>query len=92
MKKVLISGGWDLLHYNHILTLKKAKSFGDYLVVNTMSDERMKLKKGEDRPFYPLRERMMILSELKCVDEVISVPGTEYPLFKAIEQARPDIV
>ena len=92
MKKVLISGGWDLLHYNHVLTLKRAKSFGDYLVVNVISDERMKLKKGEGRPFYPLKERMMILNELRCVDEVISIPGTEYPLFRAIEQTRPNIV
>lgn len=90
--KVLISGGWDLMHYNHIKTLQMVKQLGSYLVVNVLSDERMRAKKGKDRPFIPLRERMAILTELKCVDEVISIPGVEYPLFHAIEQVKPDIV
>lgn len=92
MKKVLISGGWDLMHYNHVKTLQMCKEMGDYLIVNVLSDERMKHKKGENRPLIPLEERMGILRELRCVDEVISIPGKEYPLYKAIAQIEPDIV
>lgn len=92
MKKVLISGGWDLMHYNHILVLRYAKTFGDYLVVNVMSDERMRAKKGDGRPLVPLQQRMAILSELRCVDEVIGIAGEGYPLFSAIELAKPNIV
>lgn len=92
MKKVLISGGWDIMHYNHVKTLRMAKEFGDYLIVNVVSDERMKLKKGPLRPLIPLQERMNILKELRCVDEVISIAGNDYPLFRAINLANPDIV
>lgn len=92
MKKILISGGWDIMHYNHVLTLQRAKALGDYLVVNVLSDERMKFKKGEGRPLIPLKERMLILAELKSVDEVMSIPGKEYPLYKAIDLAKPDAI
>ena len=92
MLKVLISGGWDLMHDNHVQTLRKAKEFGDYLVVNVLSDERMHKKKGIHRPFQPLAERMNVVRELRCVDEVISIPGEKYPLYKAIDAAKPDIV
>lgn len=80
------------MHYNHVKTLRMVKELGDYLVVNVVSDERMKVKKGKHRPLLPLNERMNILRELRCVDEVISIPGTDYPLFAAIREARPDIV
>lgn len=92
MTRVLISGGWDLMHYNHVLILRHAKSLGDWLTVHCVSDERMRLKKGEDRPFMKLRERIEVLEELRCVDEVITVPGDHYPLFDAIDMAKPDIV
>lgn len=92
MRKVLISGGWDLMHVNHIKTLRAAKAMGDFLVVNVLSDERMKAKKGPNRPITPLAERMEIMRELRCVDQVICIPGDQYPLFKAIDYVQPDIV
>lgn len=92
MKRVLISGGWDLMHYNHVKTLQLAKSFGDHLIVNVLSDARMRAKKGKDRPLIPAKERMGVLLELRCVDEVISVPGEAYPLYQAIDLVKPDIV
>lgn len=92
MKKILISGGWDLMHDNHVKTLRMVKELGDYLIVNVLSDERMKLKKGPQRPLIPLAERMDILKELRCVDEVISIPGEGYPLYDAIAITQPDIV
>lgn len=92
MKKGLISGGWDLMHYNHVKTLQMVKAKCDYLIVNVLSDERMKAKKGSDRPLIPLKERMGILKELRSVDEVISIPGEDYPLYKAIDMVKPDFV
>lgn len=92
MRKVLIGGAFDLTHAGHIRALQKVKALGDYLVVNLLTDERIKLKKGNNRPILPLKDRMIILKELKCVDKVISIPGKEYPWFKACLKVKPDIV
>jgi cytidyltransferase-like protein len=92
MKKVLIGGAFDLTHAAHITVLKRAKAKGDFLIVNLMSDERIRDKKGNTRPILPLKDRMTVVKELKCVDKVISIPGKEYPFYKAIEKSKPDIV
>ena len=39
MKKVITDGTFDLLHYGHINLLKRAKSYGDYLIVALSTDE-----------------------------------------------------
>lgn len=91
--RVLISGGWDLMHYNHVKTLQNAKKYGDYLIVNVLTDKRMRFKKGEGRPLIPLKQRMEVLRAMAVVDEVICVDnGKEYPLLKAIDKVKPDIV
>ena len=92
MTRVLISGGWDLMHYNHVLTLQQAKALGDCLIVHCVSDERMKAKKGQGRPLMTLKERIGVLLELKCVDEVFSIPGEHYPLYDAIDACNPNVV
>ena len=92
MKKVLIGGFFDLMHYAHVLTLRRAKAMGDYLVVYVASDELAKKKKGEGRPIIPLQERMETIRELRCVDEVVTIPGDEDPFDKLMELVGPDAV
>lgn len=93
MKKVLIGGMFDLTHLGHIKILRKAKSFGDYLIVNVSSDERTKLKKGKTRPILPAKDRIEIIKELRCVDEVICLEGDDnYPFFKVANIIKPDII
>ena len=92
MKKVLIGGFFDLMHYAHVLTLKKAKAMGDYLVVFVASDELAKKKKGDSRPIIPLAERMEIVRELRCVDEVVTLPGDHYELAELLDMVKPDMV
>lgn len=72
MKIVLANGGFDPLHYGHILHLRAAREMGDYLVVALTSDAAMSKEKGEQRPFYPWEHRAELLRELRCVNCVVS--------------------
>ena len=69
-KVVLVTGGFDPLHSGHIAYFKAAKELGDHLVVGLNSDAWLTRKKG--RPFMPIEERVAIVKELACVDEVIT--------------------
>jgi cytidyltransferase-like protein len=75
MKVVLVTGGFDPLHSGHIAYFKAAKELGDHLVVGLNSDDWLTRKKG--RPFMPIEERIAIVKELECVDEVITFNDTD---------------
>lgn len=47
MKRVITYGTFDLLHYGHINLLRRAKQFGDYLIVALSTDEFNSEKKGK---------------------------------------------
>lgn len=81
-KVVLVTGGFDPLHSGHIEYFKAAKKLGDHLVVGLNSDEWLTRKKG--KPFMPLHERVAIVKELSCVDEVISFDDSDNTALKAI--------
>jgi cytidyltransferase-like protein len=69
MKIVLITGGFDPLHSGHIAYFKAAKKLGDRLIVGVNSDAWLTRKKGS--PFMPVWERVTLIQELKCVDQVV---------------------
>ncbi|KKE78625.1 glycerol-3-phosphate cytidylyltransferase [Bacilli bacterium] len=69
MKKVITYGTFDLLHTGHINILRRAKEFGDYLVVAISSDEFNALK-GK-KAYYTFEQRKAILEAIRYVDEVI---------------------
>ena len=46
MRRVITYGTFDLLHYGHINLLKRAKEYGDYLVVGLSTDEFNMQKKN----------------------------------------------
>jgi cytidyltransferase-like protein len=69
MKKVFVSGCYDIIHGGHIQFFKDAKKYGDYLIVNMASDRVMKLIKNK-RPSLPLEHRISILESLEIVDKV----------------------
>jgi glycerol-3-phosphate cytidylyltransferase len=66
---VLTCGTFDLLHVGHISVLKRARALGRRLVVGVSSDELNLQKKGR-LPVYSLQDRLTMLAELRCVDEV----------------------
>ncbi|PIY68703.1 glycerol-3-phosphate cytidylyltransferase [Candidatus Roizmanbacteria bacterium CG_4_10_14_0_8_um_filter_39_9] len=73
-KKIILVGGcFDVFHIGHLTFLSRAKQLGDVLVVLLESDDFIrKVKKRE--PVHRIEERALILSELRCVDLVITLP------------------
>ncbi len=70
-KIVLANGGFDLLHYGHIVYLKEAKEQGDVLIVAVNSNSSIKKLKGEDRPIVDEKGRAYLIASLSFVDYVI---------------------
>jgi FAD synthetase len=82
MKKVLVGGCFDLIHYGHVRFLSAAQEQGDYLVVALESDENVRKMKGATRPIHSQEQRKAMLLSLTMVNEVITLPpmhsDTEY--------------
>ena len=55
-KIVLVHGVFDLLHIGHIKYFKKAKSYGDILIVSVTSNDYV--NKGPNRPYFDEKLRM----------------------------------
>jgi D-beta-D-heptose 7-phosphate kinase/D-beta-D-heptose 1-phosphate adenosyltransferase len=71
MKVVFTNGCFDILHRGHIHILKKAKSFGDVLIIGLNSDSSVRKLKGEKRPILLQNDRAEILAALEMVDYVL---------------------
>ncbi|WP_213422071.1 glycerol-3-phosphate cytidylyltransferase [Bhargavaea massiliensis] len=69
MKRVITYGTFDLIHHGHINILRRAKEYGDYLIVGLSTDEFNEIK-GK-KAYYPYEERKQILEAIQYVDEVI---------------------
>jgi len=70
--KVFVNGTFDVLHYGHLKLLESARELGDILYVAIDTDERIKEKKGDNRPFHNLIERKEMLESIKYVNKVFS--------------------
>lgn len=94
MKKVLVGGCFDLLHYGHIRFLEEAKKLGDYLVVALESDVNVRRTKGEGRPIHSQEQRKAMLEALSCVNEVIALPPTNnhQDYYDLVTRVRPQII
>ena len=69
--KILVNGTFDVLHMGHISLLNYSKSLGNFLTVAIDSDERVKEKKGSNRPINNQTDRLEFLINLRCVDNVV---------------------
>ena len=69
MRRVISYGTYDLLHYGHIELLRRAKQYGDYLIVALSTDEFNKLK--NKKSYYNYEQRKMMLESIRYVDLVI---------------------
>lgn len=64
------TGVFDMFHIGHLNILKRAKEQCDYLIVGVSTDENVQSYKNKT-PIIPFEERIAIVSELRCVDEVV---------------------
>ncbi len=62
----------DLFHSGHVEFFKKAKSFGNYLIVGVLADDVVEEYKR--RPVISLKDRANVIEACKYVDEVIVAP------------------
>ncbi len=69
MKRVITYGTFDLLHYGHINLLRRAKKYGDYLIVALSTDE-FNNKKGK-KSYFDYQKRKALLEAIRYVDLVI---------------------
>jgi glycerol-3-phosphate cytidylyltransferase len=69
MRKVITYGTYDLLHAGHINLLRRAREYGDYLVVVLSTDEFNALK--HKTAYHSYEDRKMILEAIRYVDEVL---------------------
>ena len=80
-----VSGYFDPVHVGHIEYFKMAKraSGARHLVVIVNNDEQARLKKGQS--FMPLEERMKIISEFRCVDQVVASIDVDRTVCRTLE-------
>ncbi|CAM6086934.1 unnamed protein product [Calypogeia fissa] len=67
--RVYMDGCFDMMHYGHANALRQARALGDELVVGVVSDDEIKANKGP--PVMSMDERVVMVSSVKWVDEVI---------------------
>lgn len=72
---VLATGVFDVLHFEHINFLNKAKEAGDVLLVGIETDQRVSILKGSDRPINNERSRIENLNRLQIADAVFLLPA-----------------
>ena len=69
MKRVITYGTFDLLHYGHINLLRRAKEYGDYLIVGLSTDD-FNREKGKES-YFTYDERKSLIESCRYVDLVI---------------------
>lgn len=90
MKKVMVTGCFDLLHSGHVAFLQEAAQLGE-LYVCIGSDENVRQLKGR-YPVNPQTERQYMLRALRCVHQVRINQGMGLLDFvEELADIRPDI-
>ena len=81
---------FDLLHAGHVMMLEDAKNQCDYLVVGLQTDPTIDRPNEKNKPIQSLKERKVMISSIKFVDEVV-IYETEKELYSYLKENRPDI-
>jgi D-beta-D-heptose 7-phosphate kinase/D-beta-D-heptose 1-phosphate adenosyltransferase len=91
LRIVLTQGTYDMVHIGHARYFEEAKSHGDILVVGVDSDEKVRDRKGPERPVVPQEERLEMVAHLRPVDIVV-LKELNHPKWHLIKAVKPDIL
>ncbi len=86
--KVLVAGGFEIIHPGHIYLFREAWKLGRVYVVVARDTNFKKFKKRE--PIIPEKQRLHVVESIKYVHK--AVLGDEKDYIKPIEEIRPDII
>lgn len=75
----LCHGCFDVTHWGHVLHFQAAKHEVDILVVSISSASIVKSTKGNDRPYYSDRQRLIMLNSIEAIDHtyICDMPTSE---------------
>lgn len=90
-KIVLTSGSFDIIHEGHSMYLEAARQFGDFLIVGLDSDEKIRVRKGENRPVVPQMERLRMVTHQRGVG-MVTLKRTSDPKWSLIKAVHPDVL
>ena len=83
-KIILATGGFDPVHDGHINYLQSARDLGDMLIVGLNSNDWLERKKGY--AFQTEMTRMIVISNLQMVDDVLLMDDTDGTAIRFIEE------
>lgn len=87
----LVTGCFDLLHFGHLKFLDFAASKADTLVIGLESDQFIKDHKGPTRPIFSQKIRKYCLTQIKNVDQIISISKNTNYLY-LLKKIHPDFL
>lgn len=70
--RVLVFGVFDYFHYGHLMLLKRAAAYGDYLIAAVQKDEEIHKTKPNTKVLYAFQQRVALISAIRYVDEAIA--------------------
>ena len=90
MRRILVSGCYDILHAGHVQFLEDAKRLGDSLIVCIPSDRVIRKLKGR-HPALPQDNRVVLMYGLRPVDVVV-VGDSEDPVMNFVDCLQPGMI
>jgi rfaE bifunctional protein nucleotidyltransferase chain/domain len=84
-----LNGSFDILHPGHLFMIFEAAKCGDALLLLLNSDDSIKSYKGKNRPYSPLKQRLMMIAALSEVSFVSWFEETDPRAI--LEIIKPDV-
>lgn len=93
MKKIFISGCYDILHAGHLQFFEEARALGDYLIVSFASEDVLWHHKKR-KASIPDDHKFALLNGLSIVDEVIIGRGLDHGIdfAESFRAVKPDVL
>jgi D-beta-D-heptose 7-phosphate kinase/D-beta-D-heptose 1-phosphate adenosyltransferase len=91
LRVVLTSGSFDIIHEGHSMYLEAARHFGDFLIVGLDSDDKIRSRKGPDRPAVPQMERLRMVTHQRGVG-LVTLKHAYHARWQLIKTVSPDVL